>query len=280
MLSWKKRPGHNSRTTIQEKRGVPWLSYHQREDTRDSSREKRPFRDSSMCVHTHAHTRTQKCTHMRVRSLPLPALPLRGGAGGWAGATSPQGNSSWKIWHGVFTFNWLRATFLSKKNIICLLAWSVTKIIFTSMTLTVSGQEAERLCRPHCFPAPLGRRPENRAAVSEERLRSLGLWLMLSAVPPANCWEGEWHARETRLPQPYTCDTERTQQNRRCPKSGGRILFFFFRESYPSITCLSVSSLSLLSSKFLHHHPLYVSAKTFISVFYIVVTRTCGLKIL
>lgn len=157
-----------------------------------------------------ACTYTRKCIHMCVCSIPFPPLtcPCPGGAGELAqhplqGTALERSDTAF-----LHSTDCMQHSF-QKKNIICLLARSVTKIIFTSMTLTVSGQEAERLCRPHCFPAPLGRPPENSTAVSEKRVRSLlGLQLMPLAIPLANCWEGERHARETCLLQPYTCDTD------------------------------------------------------------------------
>lgn len=114
---------------------------------RDSCREKRPAHDSHMCVHIH----TEVQAHVWAL-LSLPCL-CTGGVGELV-QHPLKGTSPWEIWYHIFTFNWLHATFLLKKYIICLLAWSVTKIIFTSVTLTVSGQEAERLCRARCLPAP------------------------------------------------------------------------------------------------------------------------------
>lgn len=173
-----------------------------------------------MCVHIHTKVHTHVCA--------LPSLPCL--------APAPVGRVSWRnipsreqLLKDLIRHFYIQLTACNipfKKNIICLLAWSVTKIIFTSMTLTVSGQEAERLCRLRCFPAPLGRPPENSAAVSEERVRPLSLWLMLLAVPLAKRWEGEWHARETCLPQPYTCDNDIQSKTTRVLNLGREYYFF------------------------------------------------------
>lgn len=175
------------------------------------------------CTHTHGSAGTCVCA-------AFPALPLPWWAG-WAGATSPQGNKLLKdlIWH--FHIQLTACNIPLKKYIICLLAWSVTKIIFTSVTLTVSGQEAERLCRPRCLPAPPGCLPENRAAVPEERVRSPGLRLTLLAVPLVTTEEvnGTGDLACTALHLCYW----RTQQKLQLPKSGERVLFFSLENLIP-----------------------------------------------
>lgn len=156
-----------------------------------------------MCVHIHTKVHAHACA--------LPSLPCPCPSGAGEPAQHPLKGPALERSDTAFlhSTDCMQHSFRKKKKkIICLLARSVIKIIFTSMTLTVSGQEAERLCRPRCFPAPLGRLPENSAAVSEERVRSLGLRLMLLAVPLAHCWEGARHVQETCLPQPYTCETD------------------------------------------------------------------------
>ena len=134
-----------------------------------------------MCVHIHTKVHAHACA--------LPSFPcLAPAPAGWVSWRNiPSREQLLKDLTRRFYIQLTVCNIPFKKNIICLLALSVTKIIFTSMTLTVSGQEAERLCRPCCFPAPLGHSPENSAAVSEERVRSLGLRLMLLAVTLANC---------------------------------------------------------------------------------------------
>lgn len=130
---------------------------------------------------TCACTYTHKCRHTRVCSLPCLASALVGWES-WRNIPSREQALERSDMTFLHSTDCMQHSF-KKKYIICLLAWSVTKIIFTSVTLTVSGQEAERLCRPCCLPAPLGCLPENRAAVPEERVRSPGLQLTLLAVP-------------------------------------------------------------------------------------------------
>lgn len=176
VLSWKNVEGMIPRLRYRKKEEFPGLVKIRRK-TQGTHPGKRGQSVTLVCACTH----TQKCRHMRVRSPPCLASALVGWVS-WCNIPSREQALERSDMTFLHSTDCMQHSF-KKKKIICLLAWSVTKIIFTSVTLTVSGQEAERLCRLHCLPAPLGRLPENRAAVPEERVRSPGLRLALLALP-------------------------------------------------------------------------------------------------
>lgn len=136
-----------------------------------------------MCVHTHTAVHAHVC---ELPSLPCPRL---GGEGELA--QHPLKGAALERFDMAFlhSTDCMQHSF-KKKKIIRLFACSVTKIIFTSLTLTVCGQEAERLCRPHCFPAPRDARqitalPSQRRGSDPAAPGSrceLGLWLTAGKV--------------------------------------------------------------------------------------------------
>lgn len=228
---------------------------------------------SSWLSHVRAHTHRSAGTRV---CAPFPALPLPWWAGR-VGATSPQGNQLLKdlIWHFYIQLTACNIPFKKIYYLFACLKRHKDNIhVCDPDCLWSRGREIVQTVLPSSTPG-MPAREQSCCPRGEGQIP----WPSANTVssPSGDYWGGERH-RGLGLNSPtpvlltYTVKTS-------VPLNLGKEYFFFFREPYPQITCLSISSLSLLTSKFLHHHPLSASTKTFISVFYVVVTCPCGLKI-
>lgn len=131
-----------------------------------------------MHAHTHRSAGTRVCT-------PLPALPLPWW-GGWAGATSPEGNNLLKdlIWHFYIQLTACNIPKQKKKKknylFACLKRHKDNIHVCDPDCLWSRGREIVQTALPSSTPGCL---PGNRAAVPEGRVRSPSLQLTLLAVP-------------------------------------------------------------------------------------------------
>lgn len=254
---------------VQEKRGVPWLSYHQKEDTGIHAGKRGQFM-TLICVCTY----TQMCRHMHMHSLPCLASALVGWVS-WRNIPSREqalGRSDMTFLHST---DCMQHSFKKIYYLFARLKRHKDNIhVCDPDCLWSGGREIVQSVLPSSTPGMPAREqsccPRGEGQILQPSANTV-------SSPSGDYWGGEWHTQGTWLAQPHICVADVQSKNSSALNPGKSI--FFFREHYPQITCLSISSLSFLTSKFLHHHPLSASTKTFISVFSIVVTCPCGLKI-
>lgn len=190
--------------------------------------------------HVRAHTHRSACTRV-CTPFPLPCLaPALAGRLSWPDIPSRE-----QLLKDLIRLSYIQPPACNipfGKKKICLLAWSVTKIIFTSVTLTVSGQEAEIVQsvllssspglparEQHCLLGGEGQSPRPSAVAVSSPSGYL--------LPRCTAWT------ETHLPQPDIREADIRCKNTHVLNLGRewRVLFFFFREPYPQITCLFIS---------------------------------------
>lgn len=208
----KKCPGHDSRTMIQEKEEFPGL-VNTRGKTQGTRQGKSGHSVTLECVCTY----TQQCMHTSVSSLPCLA-PASVGRASWRNIPSREQLLKDLTWHFYIQLTACNIPLKKKNPFVCLKRHKDNIHVYDPDCLWSRGREIVQTALLSSTP---GCPPDNSAAVSEERGRSLSPRLTLLAGSLANCWEGDRHERDT-FHLWYWC----TQQNHCwCPKSGERTPF-------------------------------------------------------